>query len=104
MTSIIVDGATLIRARRRHRVAMRRRIIRVVCHWAQRLSVSAVNGRRLSLLWIQRSSTTLGWQSPGIAKVWVCSVGRYEGLRLGGDGCEDTLLLEALAIGTTTVI
>ena len=103
MTSIIVDWAALIWPRRRHRVAMRRRIIGVVCHWAQRLSVSAVNSR-LPLLRIQWSSSTLGWQSPSVAKMWVRSVGWYEGLRLGGDWCEDTLLLEALAVGTTTVI
>lgn len=102
MTSIIVNWAALIWPRRRHRVAMRR-IIRVVCHWPQRLSVSTVNSR-LPLLRVQRSATALGWQSPSVAKMWVRSVGWYEGLRLGRDWCEDTLLLEALAVGTTTVI
>lgn len=103
MTSIIVDWTALIRPRRWHRVAMRRRIIRVVCHWPQWLSVRPVDGR-LPLLRVQRSSTTLGWQSPSVAKMWVRSVGWYEGLRLGGDGCEDALLLETLAVGTATVI
>ena len=103
MTSIIVNRTALIWPRRRHRVAVRRRIVGVVCHWPQWLAVSPVNSR-LTLLRIQRSSATLGWQSPGIAKVWVGGVGRYEGLRLGGDWGEDTLLLEALAVGTTTVI
>ena len=103
MASIIVDGAALIWPRRRHRVAVRRRVIRVVCHWPQWLSVSPVNSR-LPLLRIQRPSTTLGLQSPSIAKVWIRSVGWHKGLRLGGDWGEDAFLLEALAIGTTTVI
>lgn len=102
MTSIIVNRAALIWPRRRHRVAMRR-IVRVVSHWPQRLSVSTVDGR-LPLLRVQRSATALRWQSPSVAQMWVRRVGWYEGLRLGRDWCEDTLLLEALAIGTTTVI
>ena len=103
MTSIIVNRAALIWPRRRHRVAMRRRVIRVVCHRAQWLSVSPIDSR-LPLLRIQRSSPTLGWQSPRIAKMRVGSVGWYEGLRLGGDWGEDALLLEALTVGATTVI
>ncbi len=102
MTSIIVDRATLIGPRRRHRVAMRRRIIRVR-HRPKRLSVGPVDGR-LPLLRVQRSPTTLVWQSPCVAKMWVRCVRWYEGLRLGGDWREDAFLLEALTIGTTTVI
>ena len=59
---------------------------------------------RLPLLRIQRSSTTLWWQSPSIAEMWVRSVGWNKGLRLGRDWSEDAFLLEALAVGTTTVI
>ena len=103
MTSIIVDRAGLIGPGRRHGVAVRRRIVRVMCHWPQRLSVSPVDSR-LPLLRVQRSSTTLGRQGPRVAKMWVGSVGRDKGLRLGGDGGEDAFLLEALAVGTTTVI
>ena len=102
MASIIVDWAALIWPRRRHWV-VRWGIVGVVCHWPQRLSVSPVNSR-LPLLRIQWSSTTLGWQRPGIAKMWVCSVGWYKGLRLGRDGCEDAFLLEALAVGTSTIV
>ena len=102
MTSIIVDWAALI-SRRLHRVAVRRPISRLVCHWPQWLSVSAVDSR-LPLLRVQRSSTTLRLQSPSVAKMWVRSVGWYKGLRLGGHWSENAFLLEALAVGTTTII
>ena len=72
-------------------------------HRPQRLSVSPVDSR-LPLLRVQRSSTTLGRQSPCVAKMRVGSVGRDEGLRLGGDWGENAFLLEALAVGTSTVI
>ena len=103
MTSIIVDWAALIWPRRRHRVAMGRRIVRVVCHGPQWLAVSPVDCRR-PLLRIQRPSATLGRQSPGIAKMWVGSVGGYKGLRLGRDWGENAFLLETLAVCTSTVV
>ena len=36
--------------------------------------------------------------------MWIGGVGRYKGLRLGGNRSEDAFLLEALAVGTTTVV
>ena len=82
---------------------MRRRVIGIMGHWPQRLSVSPVDGW-LPLLRVQRSSTTLVWQRSSVAKMRVGRVRWDEGLRLRRDGGEDTFLLEALAIGTTTVI
>ena len=63
----------------------------------------AVNSR-LPWLWIERPSATLRRHCTGIAEMRVCSVGRHESLRLGGDGSEDALLLETLTVGATPVI
>ena len=60
---------------------------------------------RLTLLRVDWSTpTTLGWHGRVVAEMRVGGMRRNERLRLGRDGSEDALLLEALAIGATTVL
>jgi hypothetical protein len=62
---------------------------------AKRLAVSA---KKLRPLRIGVGTRPAIWAEPHIPHIWVDRVSWNEGLRLRRDGCEDTLLLEALAI------
>jgi hypothetical protein len=62
---------------------------------AKRLPMSAKQLRPLRVdIW---TGSTV-WAKSHIPHIWIDSVGWDEGLRLGGDRCKDTFLLEALTI------
>lgn len=82
---------------------MRWRVVGVVHGWAQRLSVGTINGG-LALMRIDGSTSPLWWHCTCVAKMRVGGMGRDEGLRLGRNGCENTFLLEALTVGTTSIL
>ncbi|KAL9094795.1 MAG: hypothetical protein Q9163_006540 [Psora crenata] len=62
---------------------------------AQWLTVGAIDGW-LALMGIDGTRTALGRYGSGVPEMRVGGMGRHEGLRLGGDGGEDTFLLKAL--------
>ena len=77
-----------------------------VMHWrSQGLPVSTVD-RWLTMLRVEGSTlrSSRRHAPSSRAHVWIGSVGRHESLSLGRDRSEDTLLLEALAICTASII
>lgn len=100
------SGAIIIRrggvALRRHGIWMRR-VVGIMVHRSQGLSMCTVDGR-LTLLRIDGATSTLWRHGAWLTQVRVGGMGRDEGLCLRGNGCEYTFLLEALTVGATTIL
>ena len=100
------SGAVIIRwggvALRRHGIWMRR-VVGIMVHGSQGLSMCTVDGR-LTLLRIDGATSTLWRHGAWLTQVRVGGMGRDEGLCLRGNGCEYTFLLEALTVGATTIL
>ena len=100
------SGAIIIRrggvALRRHGIWMRR-VVGIMVHGSQGLSMCAIDGR-LTLLRIDGATSTLWRHGAWLTQVRVGGMGRDEGLCLRGNGREYTFLLEALTVGATTIL
>lgn len=72
---------------------------------AEWLSVRAVDGRGWPLLvGIKRPTAAALRDRSRVSQVRIGSVSGHEGGGVRGDGCEDTFLLESLAIGTPPIL
>lgn len=104
--SFIVDGSWIRIGGRRHRIAVRMRIVGVLplMHRTQGLAVRTINGRWWPLLGIKRSSTPLRRHPPAVPQMRIGRVRGHKGLRLRRDRREDAFLLETLTVGATTIV